>query len=314
MGGAGAELSVRKVRGTSGHDRPAAYGRSEPTDEIRREGVRPTARTTFAQRRTLGPRTLALAAVLLMPAGAAAQVPDTFTNLQYFPEEIARDSLIGVMRQFSFALRVPCRYCHAGGPEDDPFSLGGVDFASDEKIEKRRARYMLRMVERINDELLAELPSDRPGDDGAHTGASRVRVECRTCHRGLPRPRMIDDIVAEKIREEGVEAAVAHYRELRERHYGDWRYDFGARVMIELGRELAGEGRASDAAAILAMMTEYHPESTAVWLGLGDAQRLAGRREDAIASYRRVLELSPQHAGARRRLREMGAPEAGERR
>lgn len=268
----------------------------------------------FAPRHILGPRSLALAAALLIPGGAAGQVPDTFTNLQYFPEDIARDSLIGMMRQFSFALRVPCRYCHAGGPEDDPISLRGVDFASDEKIEKRRARHMLRMVERINGELLAKLPSDRPGGDGAATGASRVRVECRTCHRGLPRPRMIDDIVAEKVREEGVEAAVAHYRELRERHYGDWRYDFGERVMIELARELAAEGRASDAASILAMMTDYHPESAAVWLGLGDAQRLAGRREDAIASYRRVLELSPQHLGAQRRLREMNAPEAGGRR
>lgn len=284
------------------------------TAEIRPKGARPTARMMFAPRRTLRPRTLAVTAALLMPAGVAAQVPDTFTNLQYFPEDIARDSLIGTMRQFSFALRVPCRYCHAGGPEDDPISLRDVDFASDEKVEKRRARYMLRMVERINGELLAELPEDRPGGDGAATGASRVRVECRTCHRGLPRPRMIDHIVAEKVRQEGVEAAVAHYRELRERDYGDWRYDFGARVMIELGRELTEDERAADAAAILAMMTEYHPESTAVWLGLGDAQRLAGRREDAIASYRRVLELSPQHAGAQRRLREMNAPEAGGRR
>lgn len=265
----------------------------------RRDGSRGRRRRAPVGLLTTAAVVAALSSVLLLPRRGAAQVPDTFTNLQHFPEDISRDSLIAVMRRFSFALNVPCRYCHAGGPEDNPFSLRDVDFASDEKVEKRRARYMLGMVDRINGELLSELPprADAPG---------HVRVECRTCHRGLARPRMIDSVVVEKIEREGVGAAVAHYRDLRERYYGDWRYDFDARVMIELATELAERDRTSAAIEILTMMTDYHPESASVWLTLGDLQRMAGRGGAAVASYRRVLEFAPGHRGALRRLREMG--------
>jgi len=245
-----------------------------------------------------------LAALVTAPAPAGAQIPDTFTNLRYFPDDISRDSLIAVMRRFSFALNVPCRYCHAGGPEDSPFALTDVDFASDEKLEKRTARYMLRIVDEINGELLAGLPT---GPERA--GVSRVRLECRTCHRGLPRPEMIDRIIGGLIANEGVDAAVAHYRELRELYYGDWRYDFDSRVMIELASELAAADQVADGIVILTMMTEYDPESVQVWLPLGDLQRMAGRRDEAVESYRRVLRISPDHAAALQRLREIGGTE-----
>jgi hypothetical protein len=40
------------------------------------------------------------------------------------------------------------------------------------------------------------------------------------------------------------------------------------------------------------MMTEYLPESSPVWPSLGDTQRVADRRNDAVASYRRFLAFS----------------------
>ncbi|MFW6202286.1 MAG: tetratricopeptide repeat protein, partial [Gemmatimonadota bacterium] len=70
--------------------------------------------------------------------------------------------------------------------------------------------------------------------------------------------------------------------------------------------DLAAGGRAEDGIALLTMMADYFPESAQVWLNLGDIQRMAGRRDDAVASYRRVLEFSPENAGALRRLDEMG--------
>ena len=48
------------------------------------------------------------------------------------------------MREFSFALNVRCQYCHTGG---DGISFEGVNFASDEKPAKVKARAMLRMVD-----------------------------------------------------------------------------------------------------------------------------------------------------------------------
>ena len=46
---------------------------------------------------------------------AAPQIPEKFENLQFFPKDIARDSLINIMRGFSFALGVRCQHCHTGG-------------------------------------------------------------------------------------------------------------------------------------------------------------------------------------------------------
>src|SRR4029077_6838710 len=92
---------------------------------------------------------IAAVAGLCFANSANAQVPEKFTNLQYFEKTIQRDDLIQVMRGFSFSLGVRCEYCHAskGGP-----SLDKMDFASDEKDAKKIARNMLRMVDSINQE------------------------------------------------------------------------------------------------------------------------------------------------------------------
>ena len=228
--------------------------------------------------------------MIVFPSAVHAQIPDTFKNLQYFPEDISKDALIGNMRQFSFALGVRCQHCHAGG---DGRSFEGVEFDSDEKSAKRNARYMLRMVETINEQLLPDLPE---------RGKPNVMVECRTCHRGLPRPRMIDDILAEKIEQEGVEAAVAHYKALREDAYGGWSYDFGQWTINDLAEELGDAGRTTDAIELMKMNSEFYPESISVWLMLGDLQKEAGERENARESYERGLELSPNAEFIQQRL------------
>lgn len=232
---------------------------------------------------------------LLGPQPLTAQIPDTFTNLQHFPEDITRDSLIGFMRQFSFSLGVRCQYCHAGG---DGVSFEGVEFHSDEKPTKRKARYMLRMVDRINSELLANLPDRKQPE---------VQVECRTCHRGLSRPRMIDDIVAERIATEGVEAAVERYRQLRADNYGNWSYDFNEWTVNDLANEMAAGGNAEAGIALMEMNTEYYPESVSAWQILGDLRRDNGDRDGAVNSYRKALELAPGSQRLLKRLRDLGA-------
>ncbi|MEW5918297.1 MAG: c-type cytochrome, partial [Gemmatimonadota bacterium] len=101
---------------------------------------------------------LSLTLVALLPAVAGAQIPDTFTNLQVFPKDVPRDTLVAYMRSFAMGLGVRCQYCHTGG---DGRGLQGVNFASDDKIEKKKAREMLRMARRINTELLTVLPERR---------------------------------------------------------------------------------------------------------------------------------------------------------
>src|SRR6202030_4641758 len=89
---------------------------------------------------------IALAALLLAGTPAAAQFPDKFTNLKVLPKDISKHEMESTMRGFAFALGVRCDHCHVEkkAPEH------GLDFAADDKDEKKTARIMLQMVAGIN--------------------------------------------------------------------------------------------------------------------------------------------------------------------
>lgn len=226
----------------------------------------------------------------LLPVPVAAQIPDTFQNLKFFPADIPRDSLIGVMRGFSFALGVRCQYCHVGG---DGVSFEGVEFHLDDDPDKRKARAMLEMVRRLNDEVLANLP-DR--DDPP------VRVECKTCHRGLARPTLLKQELRMVLDRAGTDSAAARYRELRDRGALTGRFDFGEWETNTLAEDLAREGRHRDAIAIYRLNEEFYPASVSIKGGLAQLYEAVGDTTDATAYYEKVLVLAPDNATARRRL------------
>ena len=66
----------------------------------------------------------------------------------------------------------------------DARSGSRAHFASDERQTKRTAREMMRMMGRINGELLPAITA---------RGTPPVEVQCITCHRGAPRPLMLED-------------------------------------------------------------------------------------------------------------------------
>jgi hypothetical protein len=232
-----------------------------------------------------------------VPSPVSAQIPQEFTNLQHFPQDIERDSLIQVMRGFSFALGVRCQYCHTGG---DGISFEGVEFASDDDPDKRKARWMLGLVDRLNAGL-AELP-DR--DDPI------TPVECKTCHHGQNKPRSLQMVLAEAIDSEGVQAAVERYAELRENYLGLGVFNFGQWEMNELARSLTAQGSHEAAVAMLLINEEHYPESASIQFSLGQGFEALGDTEAAVARYERTLELAPRHREARERLEALrtGAP------
>jgi len=226
-------------------------------------------------------------------APAAAQIPDTFDNLQVLPNDIPREALVQRMREFSFALGVRCQYCHAGG---DGVSFEGVAFSSDAKPAKVKARAMLRMVATLNNVLLAQLPSRRDPP---------VTVDCVICHRGLPLPKTLATELMDVIRTRGVAAAVDHYRELRETTTLLGRFSFDQWTMNELARQLGDAGNDDAAIAMLKLNAEYYPKSADIDYMLGELYRKKGDREQAIAHYRAALEKNPEFTSARRRLEEL---------
>lgn len=246
-------------------------------------------------------RWLPVVAVVLCGAGLAAppvqgQLPQGFKNLQFFPQDIPRPVLIQRMREFSFALGVRCQYCHAGG---DGISFEGVEFDADTKRAKRRARYMLEMVRTINTSLLRDVPE---------WSASDVTVDCATCHRGLPVPKLLATELREIIDASGPQAAVARYRELRENALMG-RYNFGEWSINELARELEEAGENEAAIAMLEMNAEYYPESVSIDLSLGRLYESTGDRDKAIGHYRTALEKQPDNQRARERLAALQNPQ-----
>lgn len=68
-------------------------------------------------------------------------IPDTFTNLQVLPKDIAKADLVQIMKGFCITFEKRCSYCHVA--TDD---LSEADFASDEKETKKKARELLHFI------------------------------------------------------------------------------------------------------------------------------------------------------------------------
>ena len=229
----------------------------------------------------------------VLAADASAQIPQELENLQFFPQDITRDSVIEVMRGFSFALGVRCQYCHVGG---DGVSFEGVEFASDDDPDKRKTRFMLRMVETLNNSLLPMMADrDVPASE----------ITCKSCHRGRPKPALLTQVLRRVLDEEGADAAVARYREFREQAPMNGMFDFGEWEMNVLGERLRDEERHRDAIAIFELNLEHFASSLSILFELGALYEAIEDVEGAIGYYERVLELSADNERAQARLTEL---------
>jgi hypothetical protein len=241
---------------------------------------------------------LATAAVVGLCPTAQAQgrfPPDSFKNLKVLPKTISQRALIDTMRGFALALGVRCVYCHVG-KESQP--LDSVNFASDDKRPKKVARVMMHMVMHINEEHLADVP-DRP--------KPVVVVRCATCHRGVARPRLLDDDLTLMLADSGLDATVRRYRTLRERYYGSGSYDFGELVLNQLARAEAQAGRLDNSMGLLKLNAEFYPASTQIPFLVAEVSLQRGDTAAAIAGYRDALAKDSTNVGARRRLAALGA-------
>lgn len=242
---------------------------------------------------TRAPVVLLLAAALLQGGPAAAQgrfPPDSFKNLKVLPKTISPRALLDTMRGFAQALGVRCVYCHVG-KEGQP--LDSVNFAADDKRPKKVARVMMHMVMHINGEHLADVP-DRP--------KPVVVVRCATCHRGIARPRLLDDDLALMLADSGLDATVARYRALRERYYGRGSYDFGEIVLNQLARREQLGGRLDNAMGLLKLNAEFYPASGTIAFLEAEVSLQRGDTAAAVAGYRDALAKDSTNVAARRRL------------
>ncbi len=230
-----------------------------------------------------------LLAILAVPI--SAQIPDEFQNLRFLPTDISRDSLLRVMRDFSFALGVRCQYCHVGG---DGISFEGVEFHNDDDHDKRKARFMLRLVANLNSQVFPLIPER---DDPPQ------QIECKTCHRGLAKPVLLRNVLSSVLDRHGADSATATYRRLRESFGMAGVYDFGEWETNTLAEDLEAQGRFPDAIAIYELNAEFYPRSAAIAGSLARLYEQVADTAAAIRSYQRILELRPNNQQAAQRLR-----------
>ena len=235
-----------------------------------------------------------LAFLILGPLGApsvAAQIPESFENLQVLDPDISRGELVGVMRTIAGGLGVRCNFCHVG---EDPSDFTGYDWATDERDVKVVARRMMEMVARINEE---HLPAAGRGGG--------MEVSCVTCHSGVRIPIQIGDLFLQTLETDGVEAAVTEYRQLRDEYYGRAAYDFGQGPLNAAAETLARRGDLSDALSVIRVNVEYnegepfpHALEAQILMQMGD-------REGAVAAMERAVELDPDSQQFRALLERM---------
>ena len=240
-------------------------------------------------------------------------------NLQILPKDTAPQDVAALMQQFTRALGVQCTYCHvqntpppltveeaeAQAAAAPPAGRGRgrgqrgppLAFAADAKRQKRTARLMIGLVNDINARIASIPASVR------HTpGAEPVRVQCATCHRGVPNPQLLGDLLNQTMTGKGEGAAVALYRELRLKYLGTDAYDFREPVLLDLGRQSLATAKPDDALAWLQLNVEFYPKSVESYIVLAQVHERKRDQAAAVKDLEKALALDPDNAAVKRQL------------
>lgn len=189
------------------------------------------------------------------------------------------------MQAIADALGVTCEYCHARGP--NAAATGPAKIAV--------AKQMIAMTRELNTRVEAAT--------GKAAGAV-TKVDCVTCHRGVPVPKPLADVIWATTVQQGSGAAAEQYRDLRKRFYGKATYDFSEQTLINLANRVAN-GRPDDAIAFANLNLEFYPDSSATYQALGFAYTRKVDDQSAITALEKAVELDPNNNVARGQLEQL---------
>lgn len=101
------------------------------------------------------------------------------SNLQVLPKDLTGAQVREIMGHWAGDLGVHCDTCHAADPKNlMPNGRPRMNFASDEKDEKKMARIMYTMMELDKSDYVAKVAAlDKMSEPAAP-------LTCGTCHRG----------------------------------------------------------------------------------------------------------------------------------
>jgi len=195
------------------------------------------------------------------------------------------------MQAFTTSLGVQCNYCHVQEGRG-----GRNDMASDEKPTKKTARQMMVFARELNEKLPAVV---------GKSANDTTRVGCATCHRGVPIPKPITDIMTEAAANGGAPAGIAKFKELREKFYGGQSYDFSETTFITMAQRANAASKYDDALAYLQANLDYYPKSTRTYVVMTQMKSAKGDKAGAIQALEKAIELDPNNAQLKNQLQQL---------
>lgn len=188
------------------------------------------------------------------------------------------------MQAIAQALGVTCDYCHA----------------ADAAPKKQLASAMIAMTRDIN----AKIQNAKVQAATGLAAGQAVEVQCVTCHRGVPIPRPLADILAQTLKDQGAPAAIEQYRDLRQKFYGREAYDFSEDTLIGVARAIV-QNRPSDSIALLQLNLEFYPRSAASYAEIAFAYTRKLDDDSAIQNLQKALEIEPDNGVFRGQLEQL---------
>jgi tetratricopeptide (TPR) repeat protein len=212
---------------------------------------------------------------------------------------LAQQGGVPDMPTIAQGLGVQCQYCHAGPRAARPSAgqpstaQAGAEVKPPSKFEIARA--MIAMTRDLNAKI--EAATGKPPTEA-------TQVTCVTCHRGVAIPGQLSDIIANTALAQGADAAIAQYRDLRERYYGGQSYDFREDSLLEAGQKLI-RVKPPLAIPLLRLNLEYYPKSARSYVQIAFAYTRNLDDDSAITALEKALEIEPENGAIRGQLEQL---------
>ncbi|MEE9464916.1 MAG: serine hydrolase [Candidatus Neomarinimicrobiota bacterium] len=154
----------------------------------------------------------------------------------------------------------------------------------------------------LDDQYLIVLLRNSTGNGHASLRRITDRIADLLYDRPIEQPQPSAALLlGETIREQGIESALSAYQARAAE------YDLAEDEINVLGYELLNLDLVAEAIEIFKLNVAAFPQSANVHDSLGEAYLAAGRREEAVASYREALELDPEYPNAPEALAQLEA-------
>ena len=115
------------------------------------------------------------------------------------------------------------------------------------------------------------------------------------------------NIIRKVIDDEGIEAALQKYEELKAENRGE--YIFREQLLNALGYRLLNEDKITEAIEVFKLNVKEYPDSFNAYDSLGEAYMKNGDHDMAVEYYNKSIELNPDNENGKKMLEQLQSGE-----